>query len=163
MSTIEKSVTVHVPVRTAYDQWTQFETFPKFMGGVKRVQQLDDKHLHWEAEIAGIEREWDAEIVHQEPDERVSWRATDGAQNDGTVSFASIGADQAKVSLRLEFDPEGLVETVGDVTNVVEMQVERDLEKFKEFIEQREAETGAWRGSVKPTGDVDPGPEQSTI
>src|SRR5690349_10916499 len=133
------------------------------MGGVKRVKQLDDKHLHWEAEIAGIEREWDAEIVHQEPDERVSLRATDGAQNDGTVSFASIGADQAKVSLRLEFDPEGLVETVGDVTNVVEMQVERDLEKFKEFIEQREAETGAWRGSVKPTGDVDPGPEQSTI
>lgn len=163
MSTIEKSVRVHVPVRTAYDQWTQFETFPKFMGGVKQVKQIDDKHLHWKAEIAGVDREWDAEIVHQEPDDRIAWRATDGAQNDGTVSFASIGTDEAQVSLRMEFDPEGFVETVGDVAHVIEMQVERDLENFKDFIENREAETGAWRGSVKPTGDVDPGPEQSTI
>jgi uncharacterized membrane protein len=133
------------------------------MSGVKEVRQLDDKRLHWHAEIAGVDREWDAEIVHQEPDDRIAWRATEGAQNDGTVSFQSIGADEAQVSLRLEFDPEGLVEKAGDATKVVEMQVQRDLENFKEFIENREAETGAWRGSVKPTGDVDPGPEQSTI
>jgi len=163
VSTIEKSIQVHVPVRTAYDQWTQFETFPKFMGGVKLVRQLDDKRVHWKAEIAGVEREWDAEIVHQEPDERISWRSIEGAQNDGTVSFAAIGADEAKVSLRVEFDPEGLVEKVGDATNVVAMQVERDLENFKDFIEEREAETGAWRGSIKPTGNVDPGPDQSQV
>jgi uncharacterized membrane protein len=163
VSTIEKSIQVDVPVRTAYDQWTQFETFPKFMDGVKQVQQLDDKHLRWKAEIAGVDREWEAEIVHQEPDERIAWRALAGAQNDGTVSFASVGADRARVNLRMEFDPEGLVEKVGDATNIVAMQVEKDLENFKEFIEAREAETGAWRGTVKPTGDVDPGPEQTTM
>jgi len=162
VSTIEKSIQVHVPVRTAYDQWTQFETFPEFMNGVKQVRQLDDKHLRWTAEIAGIERVWDAEIVHQEPDERVTWRATRGAKNDGPVSFGAIGPDRTQVTMRLEFEPEGLAEKAADVLHLVDVQVDRDLHKFKDFIEHREAETGAWRGSVKPTGDVDPGPEQTS-
>ena len=158
MSTIEKTIEVDVPVRTAYDQWTQFEEFPEFMEGVERVKQIDDKNLHWKAEIAGVTREWTAEIVRQEPDQQVSWRSTDGAKNDGTVSFASIGADQTQVTLRLDFEPEGAVEKAADVLHLVEAQAGQDLENFKDFIEHRQAETGAWRGSVQPTGEVDPGP-----
>lgn len=158
MSTIEKTVEVDVPVRTAYDQWTQFEEFPQFMDGVERVRQIDDKSLHWKAEIAGVTREWTAEIVRQEPDREVSWRSTDGAKNDGTVSFAAIGTDQTQVTLRLDFEPEGAMEKAGDMLQLVEAQAGHDLEKFKEFIEHRQAETGAWRGSVKPNGEVDPGP-----
>ncbi|HEY0888311.1 MAG TPA: SRPBCC family protein [Nocardioides sp.] len=154
MSTIEKSLTVDVPVRAAYDQWTQFESFPQFMEGVEEVRQLDDRRLHWKAEIAGVKREWDAEIVDQTPDQRITWRATDGTKNVGTVSFAPEPMGGAtKVTLRMEFEPEGIVEKVGDVLNVVERRVEGDLTRFKEFIEARGTETGAWRGEVKP-GDI---------
>ena len=155
MSTIEKTVDVDVPVRTAYDQWTQFESFPEFMEGVESVEQLDDKRLHWKAEIGGVTREWDAEIVDQTPDERITWRATEGTRNDGTVSFASEDLEGAtKVTMRLDYEPEGAVEKAGDLLNVVERRVEGDLERFKKFIESRGAETGAWRGEVKPTGEV---------
>lgn len=158
MSTVEKSIEVDVPRRTAYDQWTQFEEFPKFMGGVEQVQQLDDKRLHWKAEIAGVDREWDAEIVEQEPDERVSWRSTGGAKNDGTVSFASVGTDKTQVTLCLDFEPEGFAEAAADVLHVIDLQVSKDLDSFKEFIEDREVETGGWRGEVKPGGEVDTQP-----
>jgi uncharacterized membrane protein len=155
MSTIEQTIEVQVPLRTAYDQWTQFESFPKFMEGVESVRQLDDKRLHWKAKIAGVEREWDAEIFHQDPDERISWRATDGTTNEGTVSFAPAGgADSTRVTMRLEFEPEGIVEKTGDVLNIVERRAEGDLERFKDFIEGRGVETGEWRGEVKPS-DVD--------
>lgn len=155
MSTIEKSTTVEVPRRTAYDQWTQFESFPKFMEGVESVKQLDDKHLHWKAEIGGVTREWDAEIVDQTPDERVSWRALEGAKNDGTVSFAPEPQTGAtRVTLRIEFEPEGMAEKVGDALNIVDRRVQKDLDSFKEFIEARGTETGAWRGEVKPSGEV---------
>ncbi len=158
MSTIEKSVTVEVPVRTAYDQWTQFESFPQFMEGVESVTQIDDKHLHWKAEIAGVKREWDAEIVDQTPDERVTWRSMGGTKNDGTVSFRTEPgvANATQVSLRLEFEPEGPVEKAGDLLQLVERRVGGDLDRFKEFIESRGAETGGWRGEVKPSGDVNP-------
>ena len=155
MSTIEKTIEVDVPVRTAYDQWTQFEEFPQFMEGVESVRQIDDKTVHWTAEIAGVKREWDAEIVDQKPDERVTWRAIDGAQNDGTVSFAEA-APGTRVTLRLEFEPEGFVESAGDALNIVERRVAGDLDRFKEFIESRRAPTGGWRGEVKPTGEVKP-------
>ncbi|PVG82256.1 cyclase [Nocardioides gansuensis] len=164
MSVIEKSCEVDVPVRTAYDQWTQFETFPQFMEGVEEVKQLDDKHLHWKAEIAGVKREWDAEIVDQTPDERVTWRAVSGSKNDGTVSFAPAGADHTRVTLRLDFEPEGMMEKAGDMLNVVDRRVEGDLERFKEFIEHRGTETGAWRGDIKPTGEVnEPGTTGGTM
>ncbi|WP_436698558.1 SRPBCC family protein [Nocardioides sp. BYT-33-1] len=155
MSTIEKSVTVDVPVRTAYDQWTQFETFPSFMEGVEEVRQLDPTHLHWRAEIAGVRREWDAEIVDQTPDERITWRALDGTRNDGTVSFApdELGSS-TRVTLRMEFEPEGIVEKAGDALNIVDRRTQGDLDRFKKFIESRGTETGAWRGEVKP-GDAD--------
>jgi uncharacterized membrane protein len=129
MSTIEKTIEVDVPVRTAYDQWTQFEEFPQFMEGVESVRQIDDKTVHWTAEIAGVKREWDAEIVDQKPDERVTWRAIDGAQNDGTVSFAEA-APGTRVTLRLEFEPEGFVESAGDALNIVERRVAGDLDRF---------------------------------
>jgi uncharacterized membrane protein len=151
MSTIEKTVTVEVPVRTAYDQWTQFETFPQFMEGVEEVKQLDDKHLHWKAKIAGVEREWDAEIVDQTPDERITWRALDGTKNDGTVSFAPDDMGKCtRITLRMDFEPEGIVEKAGDALNVVDRRTEGDLERFKQFIESRGTETGAWRGEINP-------------
>ena len=155
MSTIEKSVQVAVPVSTAYDQWTQFETFPQFMEGVESVQQLDDKHLHWKAEIGGVTREWDAEIVDQVPDDRITWRAVEGTKNQGTVSFTQDQmTNTTQVTLRLEYEPEGAVEKTGDFLNIVDRRAKGDLERFKDFVEHRGTETGAWRGEVKPTGEV---------
>jgi uncharacterized membrane protein len=154
MSTIEKSVHVDVPVQRAYNQWTQFESFPQFMEGVESVTQVDDKHLHWKAEIAGATREWDAEIVDQTPDQRITWRSMAGTKNDGTVSFAEDTPSGTRVTLRLEYEPEGIVEKSGDLLNIVERRSQKDLERFKEFIEGRGTETGAWRGEVKPSGET---------
>ncbi len=151
---VEKSIQVSVPVRTAYNQWTQFAEFPQFMGGVKEVRQLDDQRLHWVAEIAGVKREWDATILEQVPDEKVAWAATGGATNAGAVYFSPVGADQTTVRLSLEYEPEGLVEKAGDKLNIVEKQAQADLEKFKKFIESRSQETGGWRGDVNETGSV---------
>jgi uncharacterized membrane protein len=152
MSTIEQSVDVDVPVRTAYNQWTQFEEFPSFMEGVEAVRQLSDTQLHWVAKVAGARREWDAEITEQHPDERVAWKATSGAQNDGVVTFHRLGDGQTRVMLQLEFDPDGFVEKAGDALGVVRARTRGDLERFKHFIEARGHETGGWRGSV----DQDP-------
>lgn len=154
MSTIEKSIAVDVPVRTAYDQWTRFESFPVFMDGVEEVRQIDDRHLHWKAQIAGVTREWDAEIVDQTPDERITWRATDGTTNAGTVSFASTGEETSKVTLRLEFEPDGIVEAAGDALHLVTHQVSSDLAEFKRFIEARPEAPDGWRGDTSPR-DVD--------
>jgi uncharacterized membrane protein len=148
MSTIEQSVEVQVPLSVAYNQWTQFEEFPRFMEGVESVKQVDDTHLHWCAEIAGAKREWDAEITEQHPDERVAWRAIEGAENAGVVTFHKISPETTKVMLQLEFDPEGLVETVGDALGFVKRRATGDLERFKSFIESRGSETGGWRGNV---------------
>ena len=153
MSTIEKSIEVNVPVNTAYNQWTQFESFPKFMEGVKEVRQLDDKRLHWRAEIAGKEKEWDAEITEQIPDNRIAWRSRTGAQNGGVVTFHRISATTTKIMLQMEYDPETFVEKAGDAVGVVSLRVGGDLQRFKDFIESRGGETGAWRGEIKG-GDV---------
>ena len=150
MSNIEKTIEVNVPVSTAYNQWTQFEEFPQFMEGVKEVTQLDAKRLHWVAEIAGVEREWDAEIVDQVPDSQITWRATGGTRNDGVVTFRPAAADKTEIRLRLDIDPKGLLENVADKLGFISGRASGDLERFKEFIESRGAETGAWRGEVKP-------------
>jgi uncharacterized membrane protein len=147
-TTVEESVEVNVPVRTAYDQWTQFETFPQFMEGVESVVQVDDTHLHWQAEIAGVSREWDAEITEQTPDQRIAWKATTGSENAGVVTFHRIDDDTTKVMLQLDFEPEGLVEQAGDALGFVKRRATGDLGRFKEFIEARGTETGAWRGEV---------------
>jgi uncharacterized membrane protein len=149
MSVIEKSIEINVPVRTAYNQWTQFEEFPKFMEGVKHVKQLDDKHLHWKAEIAGKEKEWDAEITEQIPDERIAWKSRQGANNAGVVTFHRLSDSKSKVMLQMEYDPEGFVENVGDTAGVVSQRVLGDLQRFKHYIERRGQETGSWRGTVK--------------
>ena len=148
MSTIEESIEVQVPLSTAYNQWTQFEEFPQFMEGVERVTQLDDTRLHWVVEIAGTEREWDAEIVDQQPDRRIAWRSLDGAGNGGIVTFEPTGEAATRVHLQMEFSPEGLAETVGDKLGFVSKQAEGDLKRFKSFVENRGTETGAWRGRV---------------
>ena len=151
MSKIEHSVDVHVPVREAYDQWTQFEEFPQFMDGVEQVSQLDDTHLHWVAEIAGQRKEWDAEITQQEPDQRVAWTSTSGDRNGGSVDFHRVDDRTTRVTLTMDVQPDGLVESVGDAVGVPDRQVKGDLDRFKEFIESRGAATGAWRGSVEQT------------
>lgn len=148
MSTIEKSIEVNVPVRAAYNQWTQFEEFPQFMEGVKEVTQLDEKRLHWKAEIAGQEKEWNAEITEQTPDQRIAWTSRSGAPNGGVVTFHRLSDDKSKVMLQLDYDPQGFVENLGDTLGVVSLRVQGDLERFKEFIEKRGRETGAWRGRV---------------
>lgn len=149
MSTrVEKRVLVNVPVSVAYNQWTQFEDFPHFMGGVKSVEQLSDDRLEWVAEIAGVRRQWQAQILEQIPDRKVAWAATDGATNAGSVMFEDLGGGQTSVQLSLEYEPEGLVEKVGDKLNVVERQAENDLNRFKAFIEDEGYATGAWRGAV---------------
>jgi uncharacterized membrane protein len=148
MSEKEKSIEVDVPVSTAYNQWTQFEEFPQFMEGVESVTQVDDTRLHWVAEMAGTRREWDAEIVDQEPDQRIAWRSIDGTGNAGVVTFRPVGEARTQITLDLDVEPEGLVEKIGDKLGFVSKQAEGDLKRFKEFIESRGVETGAWRGEV---------------
>jgi uncharacterized membrane protein len=152
MALIEQSIEVDVPAKTAYNQWTQFEEFPKFMEGVKSVQQLNDKRLHWRAEIAGKEKEWDAEITEQIPDQRIAWRSRSGASNGGVVTFHVLSPTRSKVMLQLEYDPETFIEKAGDAVGIVSQRVSGDLERFKDFIESRGRETGAWRGEIRKTG-----------
>jgi uncharacterized membrane protein len=148
MASVVDSIDVKVPVSTAYNQWTQFEEFPRFMEGVDSVRQLDDKRLHWRATIAGKSKEWHAEITEQRPDERIAWTSRGGAHNAGVVTFHRLSDSRTKVMLQLDYDPEGIVETVGDAAGVVSMRVKGDLQRFKEFIESRGRETGAWRGEI---------------
>jgi len=149
MSNIEQSVDVHVPLHTAYNQWTQFEEFPRFMEGVEEIRQLDDKRLHWRANVGGKEKEWDAVITEQIPDQRIAWKNTTGTKNAGVVTFHHISDKTTRVMLQLEYDPEGIIENVGDTIGVVSSRVKGDLKRFKEYIEQRGSETGAWRGKVE--------------
>jgi Polyketide cyclase / dehydrase and lipid transport len=151
---VEKSIQVDVPVSTAYNQWTQFEDFPYFMGGVKEVHQHDDQRLHWTAEIAGVRREWEATILEQVPDQKIAWAATEGATNAGAVRFEPVGAGSTLVYLSLEYEPEGVVEQVGDKLGVVERQVTSDLERFKALVESEGYASGAWRGSINEHLDV---------
>jgi uncharacterized membrane protein len=148
MSTIEQSIEVNVPVETAYNQWTQFEEFPRFMEGIESVTQLDDTHLRWVADIGGETEEWQAEIVEQKPDERVAWRAVEGKGNAGVVTFHRVGDAATRVMLQMDWEPEGMKEKIGSALGVDSGRVKADLERFKEIVERRGAETGAWRGEV---------------
>ncbi|MGL6280636.1 MAG: SRPBCC family protein [Gaiella sp.] len=149
MATIEESIEVSVPVSTAYNQWTQFEEFPQFMEGVKEVQQLDDTHLRWIAEVDGVTEEWEAEITEQHPDHRVAWRSTSGRPNGGAVTFHRLGEGTTKVMLQMDWEPDGVMERAGAALGRDNHQVAQDLERFKELIEARGVETGAWRGDVE--------------
>ncbi len=154
MASVTEFVEVDVPVRTAYNQWTQFETFPQFMEGVEQVTQLDDKRTHWRATIAGKTQEWDAEITEQIPDERVAWKNITGATNAGVVTFHYLAENKSRVTLQLDYEPEGLVQSIGSALNVPEHRIKADLKRFKEFIESRGSESGEWRGTIQdhPSG-----------
>jgi uncharacterized membrane protein len=160
MSRFEESITVNVPVRVAYDQWTLFEEFPRFMDGVEQVQQLDDKRLRWRAQIAGKTKEWTAEITDQTPDTRVAWRSIEGAENAGAVTFRPMGTNQTEITLRLDADPEGPIEGAGDALGFLQRRVHGDLERFKEQIERQGGNGKGWRGEIH--GDeVQPDPVET--
>jgi uncharacterized membrane protein len=149
MGQVQKSIDVEVPVSTAYNQWTQFESFPEFMSGVESITQTDDTHLHWVTSIAGIEREFDAEITEQHPDQRVAWASTGGeSKHAGVVTFHRLDDNKSRVMVQIDWEPSDLVEKVGSAINIDDRRVQGDLERFKEFIESRGSETGAWRGDV---------------
>jgi uncharacterized membrane protein len=153
MSTVEQSIDVDVPVRVAYDQWTQFESFPQFMEGIEEVRQIDVTHLHWRAKIGGHDVEWDAVITEQLPDERVAWRSTDGRPNAGVVTFHRISDETSRVMVQIEHENEGVMERLGSALGADKREVKNSLEQFKQLIEERHAASGAWRGEVQH-GDV---------
>jgi uncharacterized membrane protein len=155
MAEVHESVEVNVPVSTAYNQWTQFEEFPQFMESVESVTQIDDTHLRWVADIAGNRNEWEAEIVRQEPDNVVAWKSVDGKGTSGQVKFEPLGTDRTKVDVTISWEPEGVVESLGAKVGADTMGVKKDLESFKELIESRGVETGAWRGEVTAGEKVD--------
>ncbi|MGA9100445.1 SRPBCC family protein [Aeromicrobium sp.] len=152
MGTIEESIDVGVDVTTAYDQWTQFESFPEFMEGVDEVRQIDDTHLHWVTSVGPVTREFDATVTEQHPDERVAWKSDDGPEHAGVVTFHRLDDQVTKVTVQMSIDPEGFVENVGDKAGILDHRVKGDLKRFKEFIEKRGSETGAWRGDVDQPG-----------
>jgi uncharacterized membrane protein len=156
MSKVEESIEVEVPVSTAYNQWTQFEDFPKFMEGVKEVRQVDDTHLHWCATVAGGDREWDAEITEQTPDQRIAWKSISGAPNSGVVTFHYLEPEKTRVQVMMEVDPPAGAagEAADSALGLSSRSVKGDLERFKSFIEKRGSETGAWRGEVRVTSDL---------
>lgn len=154
MPDIHASIEVDRPIRTVYDQWTQFESFPSFMDGVVSVRQLDDTHVHWRAKVGGKEEEWDSEIVQQIPDRRITWRSVGGAAVSGSVAFEKLATDRTRVDVTMSYDPEGVVENVGSLLGLDSARVRGDLERFKRFIEARVGETGAWRGEVHGRSDL---------
>jgi len=145
---ITQSVDVAVDVSTAYNQWTQFEEFPRFMEGVESVEQIDDRRLRWKVDIAGVHREFEAEITEQTPDQRIAWRSRTGVDQGGVVTFHALDDDHTRVTLQMELEPEGVAEQAGDKMGVVSARTKGDLNRFKEFVEDRGAETGAWRGEI---------------
>lgn len=161
MARIQKGIVVDVPVEVAYDQWTQFESFPKFMEGVKEVVQLDEKTLRWTAQIGPKVEEWDAEIIEQTPNKIIAWRSTTGTPNAGTVRYEPAGDGKTRVSLEISYEPRDATEKVGDALGVLDRRVSGDLGRFKEFIEKRQVPTGAWRGEIHG-GKVKPGTSGSS-
>jgi uncharacterized membrane protein len=151
MPKVQDSIEVQVPVQQAYNQWTQFEEFPKFMDGIQSVLQLDETHVQWVAEIGGETRQWTTEVTEQKPDEKIAWKTIDGeVKNDGAVTFEQVGANQTRVNVEMDVEGESTTENVaGDLLGVVKDQVHGDLERFKELIEKRDEATGAYRGTVQ--------------
>jgi len=147
-SSIIEAIEVKVPVRAVYNQWTQFEDFPQFMKSIKEIRQVDDRHLHWKANIAGEDKEWDSEITEQIPDKRIAWRSTGGVHNAGVVTFHKVADNVTRVTLQMDYQPDGVLETIGDVLGAVRLEMRSNLTDFKEMLEKRGAETGGWRGKI---------------
>ncbi len=157
-SSIREEIDVNVPVRVAYDQFTQFEEFPRFMESVHEIKQLDDKRLHWRASVMGKDVEWDAEITEQIPDSRIAWRSTSGTPNGGTVSFRSLSRSRTRITLEMYYEPQDGIEMVGDALGAVRAEARGNLKSFKEMIELRGQETGAWRGTIGPQTEAGTNP-----
>lgn len=147
-SAIVETIEVNVPVSTAYNQWTQFEQFPQFMASVHEIRQQGDKHLHWKANVAGEEKEWDVEITEQIPDKRIAWQSTSGVPNGGVVTFHKISDDVTRIALQMDYQPEGTLEKIGDAFGAVRLETRANLQRFKDLLEKRGKETGGWRGSI---------------
>ncbi|WP_411721190.1 SRPBCC family protein [Mycetocola sp.] len=154
MATVKSDIDVSVPISTAYNQWTQFESFPQFLSGVDNVVQKTDTLTHWKVSVAGVTREFDAEITEQHPDERIAWKSTGGEDHAGVVTFHRLSDAETRISLQLDWTPQGIVEKAGALLQVDDIQIGRDLKKFKELIESNGFETGAWRGSVDREPDA---------
>ncbi|MEV0565070.1 SRPBCC family protein [Dactylosporangium sp. NPDC050588] len=153
MSGVTETIDVHVPVRTAYNQWTQFESFPQFMSGVESIRQVDDRRTHWVTKVGGVRREFDAEITEQHPDERIAWRSVGGdTKHAGVVTFHRLGDRDTRVTVQLDWQPEGVVEKAGAAVGVDDLQVKTDAKRFKKYVEEHGAETGQSRGDVPRTG-----------
>ena len=148
MATVQKSIDVDVPASVAYNQWTQFEEFPRFMEGVESVRQLDDRRLHWRAKVGGKVEEWEAEITEQIPDKRIAWRSTSGATNGGVVTFHRISDQQCRILLEIDYVPRTWDESLGELLGFLGRRIQGDIQRFKEFIEERQQATGAWRGKI---------------
>lgn len=151
MSEIVETIDIEVPVRTAYDQWTRFEEFPQFMEGVEAVRQVDDTHLEWQASIGGVEKRWRAEITEQTPDQRIAWRSLEGARNYGAVTFHRLEDEKTRVTLQLDVEPDGAVESIGDALGLVKRRAAGDLDRFKQLVEERGTTGPGWRGEVEQT------------
>ncbi len=157
MPTYQARVEIDVPVRTAYDQWTQFEEFPRFMEGVEEVRQIDDAYTEWRADVAGQQRTWVARITDQEPDRIIAWTSVEGdLKIGGTVTFEALGEDRSAVDLRIDLEADDATERIGDVLGIVERRVKGDLQRFKAFVEERGAATGAWRGEIPADHPLEP-------
>lgn len=148
-SSVSETIEINVPVRTAYNQWTQFEDFPQFMKSVKEIRQLDDKHLHWRAKVGAEEKEWDAEITEQIPDKRIAWRSVTGVKNGGVATFHKISDTCCRVTVQMDYEPENVAESIGDAVGAVRMELRGNLQSFKEMLEKRGSATGEWRGEIK--------------
>ncbi|UGT64014.1 SRPBCC family protein [Nocardia asteroides] len=157
MSTMTAAVDVEVPIRTAYNQWTQFESFPHFMEGVEEIRQLDDKHTHWRIKVGPVTKEFDATITEQHPDERVAWKSDSGPEHAGVITFHRLDDTHTRVTAQIDVDPDGFLEQVADKTGVLKHRVNGDLDRFKTFIEKQGHETGAWRGDVPRPDQQAPG------
>ncbi|HYI32874.1 MAG TPA: SRPBCC family protein [Glaciibacter sp.] len=154
MSTVNADIDVEVPISVAYNQWTQFESFPQFLSGIDEIQQLDDRRLHWKVSVAGVKREFDAEITEQVPDERIAWKSTGGEDHAGVVTFHRLSADSTRISVNMDWKPQGVVESVGALLQIDDIQIKKDLRTFKEKIESKGFETGSWRGSIDRAPDA---------
>ncbi|MFG2533363.1 SRPBCC family protein [Streptomyces sp. NPDC048516] len=151
MSTVKETVDVEVPVHTAYNQWTQFEEFPKFMEGVENITQLDDERNRWTVKIGGVQREFDTEIIDQLPDDRIAWRTITGdTRQKGLVSFQRLDETHTRVELVMDIEPSGVTEKAADMSGTIERRIKGDMRRFKDYIEHRGAESGAWRGRIQP-------------
>ena len=148
MSTTTASIDVNQPIDIVYNQWTQFESFPKFMEGVEQIEQRDDTHTHWRIKVGPITREFDATITEQHPEERVAWKSDSGPDHAGVVTFHRLDDKHTRLTTQIDVDPEGFVETAADKLGILKARVQGDLERFKKFIESQPGETGAWRGDV---------------